>query len=120
MRHKCVNCGKIYEHASEEIIRGCPCGSRLFYFVKSAGKKKDIKEDADIEYFYEMEYEEAQEIIVFDIETINIKSDGKYELNIEGLMNHGKKYDSGMIYKYGEGKYSIDLEDSMKRVKWKR
>jgi len=115
MYHKCVKCGKMYEHASEEIISGCTCGSKLFYFVKSSttGKKKNTTED--IGYFYELEDDENKEIIVFDIEAINIKSSGKYELNIDGLMNS-----DGLIYKYGEGKYSIDIDNNMKQLKRKR
>jgi uncharacterized protein len=122
MFHKCVKCGKLYEHASEEILSGCVCGSKLFYFVKSKSedKKKKIGEKVgeDVEYFYELEDDANQEIIVFDIESINIKSSGKYELNLDGLMN--AKNDTGLIYKYGEGKYSIDLENNFKQLKKKR
>ena len=125
MFHKCVKCGKMYEHASEEIISGCLCGSKLFYFVKSDnngnnGNSKKKKNEADmnsedIEYFYELEDDENKEIIVFDIEAINVKSSGKYELNLDGLMNS-----DGLIYKYGEGKYSIDLDNNMKQLKRKK
>jgi len=118
MYHKCVKCDRIYEQASEEIINGCTCGSKLFYFVKSAdGKKKNSKDTVteDIDYFYELEDDENHEIIIFDIEAINIKSSGKYELNLDGLMNN-----DGLIYKYGEGKYSIDLDNNMKQLRKKR
>jgi predicted nucleic acid-binding Zn-ribbon protein len=121
MYHKCVKCGKLYEQASEEILSGCLCGSKLFYFVKSktASKKKTSSEtisSEDIEYFYELEDDVNQEIIVFDIESINIKSSGKYELNLDGLMNN-KNVNDGLIYKYGEGKYSIDLDNNFKQLK---
>jgi predicted nucleic acid-binding Zn-ribbon protein len=111
----------MYEHASEEIIKGCTCGSRLFYFVKSSEKKKNNNDTdtEDVEYFYEMEDEDAKEMIVFDIETINIKSEGKYELDIDTLMSPDIKKNNGLIYKYGDGKYSIDLDSSMRRVKRK-
>jgi predicted nucleic acid-binding Zn-ribbon protein len=123
MLHKCVKCGKLYEHSSEEILNGCTCGAKLFYFVKSKseGKKKKSGEEIcqDVEYFYELEDDVNKEIIIFDIESINIKSSGKYELNIDGLMNNNNN-DSGLIYKYGEGKYSIDLENNFKQLKKKR
>ena len=119
MLHKCVKCGKLYEHASEEILNGCICGSKLFYFVKSKSESKKKKSGEaishDVEYFYELEDDVNKEIIIFDIESINIKSSGKYELNIDGLMNHNT--DSGLIYKYGDGKYSIDLENNFKKLK---
>jgi uncharacterized protein len=122
MFHKCVKCGKMYEHASEEILSGCACGSKLFYFVKSKseGKKKKSSEaiSEDVEYFYELEDDANREIIVFDIESINIKSSGKYELNLDGLMNN--KDTTGLIYKYGDGKYSIDLDNNFKQLKYKK
>lgn len=119
MHHKCVNCGKIYEHASEEILSGCSCGGKLFYFVKSsvAGKKKNSPSSEDIDYFYEIDDEEQKEIIVFDIEAINIKSNGKYELDINSLMNKDNGGNTNVIYKYGDGKYSIDLDTSIKQIR---
>jgi len=115
MHHKCVKCGKIYEHASEEIINGCSCGSKLFYFVKSVDGKDGKKKTSEIEYFYELEDDDNKEIMIFDIEAINIKSSGKYELNLDGLLQN-----NGLIYKYGDGKYSIDLDNNMKQLKRKR
>jgi len=108
MQHKCVKCKKIYEKGSEEILNGCSCGSKLFYFVK--GKKKSAEE---VKYFYEVD-EENSEVIIFDIEAINVKGSGKYELNLPSLLNH-----DGLIYKYGDGKYSIDLNNNFKQVKKK-
>jgi predicted nucleic acid-binding Zn-ribbon protein len=123
MYHKCVKCERIYEQDSAEIINGCVCGSKLFYFIRcnaesvDARKKKNTEglTSEDIDYFYELEDDENHEIIIFDIEAINIKSSGKYELNIDGLMS-----DDGLIYKYGEGKYSIDLDSNLKRLRKKR
>jgi len=119
MYHKCVKCGKLYEHSSEEILSGCVCGSKLFYFVKSKtdGKKNKVTEkiSEDVEYFYELEDDINHEIIIFDIEAINIKSSGKYELNLDGLMNNSQN--TGLIYKYGDGKYSVDLDNNFKQLK---
>jgi len=119
MYHKCVKCGRIYEQYSIDIINGCSCGSKLFYFVKfdSTSKKKDSKDtiSEDMDYFYELEDDENHEIIIFDIEAINIKSSGKYELNLDRLINN-----DGLIYKYGDGKYSIDLDNNLKRLRKRR
>jgi len=119
MHHKCVKCGKLYEHASEEILNGCICGSKLFYFVKGDGEPsrkrvaESLPQDPEIEYFYELE--EDNEMIAFDIESIRVKSSGKYELDLNSLMNN-----SGLIYSYGEGKYSVDIDANMKRLKKRR
>jgi hypothetical protein len=114
MQHKCVKCGKVYEKGSEEILNGCTCGSKLFYFLKSGSKgkkgKEALKDDSDsMDYFYELEDDENQEMMVFDIEAINVKSSGKYELNIQSLMDN-----DGLIYRYGDGKYSIDIDRTLK------
>jgi predicted nucleic acid-binding Zn-ribbon protein len=86
----------------------------MFYFVKSTktNKKKDIETENEVEYFYELEDDTNNEIIVFDVESINVKSSGKYELNLNSLMNH-----DGLVYKYGDGKYSVDLENNLKQLK---
>jgi predicted nucleic acid-binding Zn-ribbon protein len=112
INHKCVKCGKTYEELSEEILRGCICGSKLFYFVKqsSKGKKKQPKAEEAIEYFYELE--DAPSNTVFDIEAIKVISSGKYEVNLDGLMNN-----NGIIYEYGEGKYSVDLDNNLRQLK---
>ena len=116
MIHKCVKCKSEYEKGSNEILNGCICGSKLFYFVKNKASNKN-KNDADltydeVNYFYELEDEDNNEIIVFDIEAINVKSSGKYELNIDSMMKN-----EGLVYRYDEGKYSIDIEANFKKIK---
>ena len=118
MHHKCVKCGKMYEHAAEEILKGCTCGSKLFYFVKSTdanNKKKNVQVENEVEYFYELEDDVNNEIIVFDVESINVTSSGKYEINLDSLMNR-----DGLVYKYGDGKYGIDLNTNLRKLKKKR
>jgi predicted nucleic acid-binding Zn-ribbon protein len=104
----------VYAHAAEEILNGCICGSKLFYFVKNLKKSNKKKTCEDVKYFYEMKdttEDELTEFIVFDIEAINVVSSGKYELNIDSLMNN-----NGLIYKYGDGKYSIDIDTHLKKL----
>ena len=112
MQHKCTKCGQVYEQGSEEILNGCICGNKLFYFMKKGGRKKKEKPAAELQYFYELEDEENNEIIVFDLEAINIINHGKYEIDINALMNK-----NGLVYKYGDGKYSIDLDENFKQLK---
>ena len=117
MIHKCVKCKAEYEKGSDEILNGCICGSKLFYFVKEKSKNSKNKKDDElsydeVNYFYELEDDENNEIIVFDIEAINVKSSGKYELNIDSMMK-----DEGLVYRYDEGKYSIDIDANFKKIK---
>ena len=46
MPHQCVRCGTFYDDASKEILEGCSCGAKLFFYVKKAhiGVVPGIKE----------------------------------------------------------------------------
>jgi predicted nucleic acid-binding Zn-ribbon protein len=44
MPHQCVKCGKFYDDGSEEILKGCPCGGRLFFYIN----KKKLEESKNI------------------------------------------------------------------------
>lgn len=106
MKHKCTKCKKIYEKNADEIITGCICGNNRFFFVNSKiEKKQDIKQE-----FIELEDEENKEIVILDTETVNIIENGKYEIDINSLLE--KKVP---VYKYSEGKYSIDLSEITKK-----
>ncbi len=115
MFHKCVKCGQVYEKGSNEILNGCVCGNRLFFFVKNKNsakkfdklksKNKEKLNDELQEIFEENMNEESP--VVLDIETIKIISPGKYEIDINALMNK-----QGIVYSFDEGKYSVDLNES--------
>lgn len=111
MNHKCTACGKLFEKDSNEILSGCTCGSKRFYFVKAQAPQKNKKtiQESEMQYFYELEDDENNEIVVFDLEAVNIKCPGKYEVDINSLLNN-----NGVVYRYAEGKYSIDLEENLK------
>jgi predicted nucleic acid-binding Zn-ribbon protein len=123
INHKCVKCGKIYEDACEELLKGCICGSKLFYFVKSTekiletksviDKNSEILEDQEEEFVYQYD-EDNKELIIFDVESVNVVSNGKYTIDIEGLM---KSKTDNLVYKYDEGKYSVDIEAGFKKIK---
>ena len=40
MPHQCVRCGILYDDGSGEIISGCKCGGKLFFFVKKEALKQ--------------------------------------------------------------------------------
>jgi uncharacterized protein len=108
MQHKCTVCGKIFENGSQEILNGCNCGNKRFYFIKNNQKKP-------IAQFIEYEDDDNNELIVFDLESVNIIETGKYEIDINNLMNK-----EALVYRYGEGKYSIDIEQNFSKIKQKR
>ena len=124
MPHRCVRCGHMYDDGAEEILKGCNCGSRLFFFVK----QKDLEEadeiienltDSDKKQIEDDVYEiigvqkEEEKPIVLDLESIKIKKPGKFELDLVNLFNK----DQPLVYKLEEGKYVIDLAESFMRDK---
>ena len=42
MPHQCVRCNTFYEDGSQELLKGCNCGGRLFFFIKKE-KLEDMK-----------------------------------------------------------------------------
>ena len=112
MPHQCVKCEKIYEDGSKELLTGCSCGSKFFFFMKTIPKpeefeikltpdeKKQIEQDV-IKILGD-EYDERP--IILDIESIRIAKPGKYELDLIDLFK-GRP----VVYKTADGKYFIDL-----------
>ncbi|MGB9748955.1 MAG: Zn-ribbon domain-containing protein [Candidatus Woesearchaeota archaeon] len=126
MPHQCVRCGKIYDDGSQEILTGCSCGGRLFFYIKkekltqlkksisklSPTEKQEIERDV-LELIGAPE-EQGEEPIVLDFESIRVLKPGKYELDLVQIFK--KK---PLIYKVGDGKYYIDLAASFELSKSK-
>lgn len=114
MPHQCVRCNTFYEDGSDEILKGCSCGGKLFFYIKkeklekaknivlnlSEQEKNQIEEDVlDI-----VGAGHKDEPVVLDVESIRIQKPGKYEIDLVTLFKG-----EPLIYKVGEGKYIIDL-----------
>ncbi len=120
MPHQCVRCNTFYPNGAKEILQGCSCGARLFFYVKQKhideGKKilndlsvedkknieKDISEILHIK-------EEDNKPVILDIEAIRVLKPGRYELD---LVHMFKK--DPLVIKLEEGKYMIDLPQAFK------
>ncbi len=82
--HKCLRCGKKFEHISEEMLNGCPeCGGRFFLYIRD-GTDLSATELVD-----RLKIEESDEAISQDerIESLRIIGTGIYELNLDALMS---------------------------------
>ncbi|MBU1200982.1 MAG: Zn-ribbon domain-containing protein [Nanoarchaeota archaeon] len=120
MPHQCVKCGQMYDDGSTEILQGCKCGGKLFFYIKKSSleRKEEIirlsrreKEQIEQDVYDILGTQIDTEIpIVLDIETINILKPGKYEIDLVSLF---KK--QPLIYRLEEGKYIVDLIESFKR-----
>ncbi|OIO63065.1 hypothetical protein COY26_04815 [Candidatus Woesearchaeota archaeon CG_4_10_14_0_2_um_filter_33_10] len=121
MPHQCVRCGKFYDDGAEEILKGCPCGGRLFFYInkKKLEESKNIVTDLTTKEKDEIEQDvfdligierDIEKPVVLDLESIRILKPGKYELDIVNLFKKRP-----LIYKLEEGKYLIDLPESFKK-----
>lgn len=122
MPHQCVRCGIFYNDGAEEILKGCSCGAKLFFYVKKSKlkKAKKIQEELSAEQKTEIEQNvqdiagfKSEEPVVLDFESINVVEPGKFEIDLVNLMNKEKP----IVYKLDEGKYMIDVAESFKRNK---
>jgi uncharacterized protein len=123
MPHQCVRCNAIYDDGAQEILKGCKCGARLFFYIK----KKQLQEGKEIvskltEEDKKLIEKDVCDIlnvkndpgrpVVLDIEAIRIIKPGKYELDLVHLFKKDP-----MIVKLEEGKYIIDLPQVFKDKK---
>ena len=122
MPHQCVRCSTLYPDGAEEILKGCSCGARLFFYIKkkdidqgktlltelSTADKKNIEKD--ISEIFNLKEEKDSRQIVLDIESIRVIGPGKYELDLVHLFKKDP-----LIIKLEEGKYMIDLPEAFKK-----
>jgi len=128
MPHQCTKCGKIYSDASEEILKGCSCGSRFFYYIKQEKLeelKKEVQEtiseldkadkdqiEKDIRELTGLD-EKPDQPVILNLESVRVIKPGKFEIDIVNLFSKKRP----LIYKLEEGKYIIDLAASLKTNK---
>ncbi|MEM3113013.1 MAG: Zn-ribbon containing protein [Candidatus Pacearchaeota archaeon] len=122
MPHQCIHCSKLYPDASEELLKGCSCGSHFFFYIKEDQLKKiqekeivlELREEDkekiehDVREIMGLENEETP--VILDLESIRVLGPGKFEIDIVNLFNKKRP----LIYKLEEGKYIIDLAASFK------
>ena len=111
----------MYEDGAEEILKGCSCGSRFFFFVS---KEKIEKINAMTINLTEVEREQIEhdvkdivgeiledKSVILDLENVRILKPGQYEISLIDIFK-GKP----LVYKLEEGKYVIDLASTFKTV----
>lgn len=122
MPHQCVRCSTLYPDGASQILTGCSCGARLFFFIKKQqvdeGKelisslteedKNNIAED--VAEILNIKQEDPDKPVVLDIEAIRVLKPGKYELDLVHLFKKDP-----LIIKLDEGKYFIDLAQAFRK-----
>ncbi len=120
MSHQCVHCGKVYPNACKELIEGCSCGARFFFYIRNEAKlnkmseslqelapEEKVKIEQDIREIMKANEEETP--VILDLESVRVCGPGKFEIDLVSLFNKKKP----IIYKLEEGKYIIDLASTM-------
>ncbi len=91
--HRCIKCYSEFEGSEDIIQKGCPkCGSKFFEYTHH-GQVKGIKQSKGD-----------------SVESIMIKENGIYEVNLSALME-----DDSIIISDEEGKYLIDINFLLKK-----
>lgn len=124
MPHQCVRCNTFYNDGSYDLLKGCNCGGKLFFFVKKEKleEAREIAENIQLtpkeklqveEDVYDILGEEVSrdEPVILDLESIRVVEPGKYELDLVHLFKG-----EPMIFKLEDGKYMIDLAESFRSL----
>lgn len=92
--HRCIKCGfEVKGDLETIIINGCPeCGSKFFAYTRK-GKIEDIKE-----------------VKGDSVESIMVKEQGVYEVNLSSLLEN-----DSLVVSDEEGKYVIDINSLLKK-----
>lgn len=114
MPHQCVRCNSFYDELSQELLKGCKCGGKLFFYIKkeSLGKAKQMvtnlsdndKSQIEQDIFDIVGRQQSDEPVVLDLESIKVVRPGKYEIDLVHLFKGDP-----VIYKLEEGKYVVDI-----------
>jgi len=115
----------MYEDGASEILKGCSCGARLFFYIKKEKLEqatKDIqvslgpeqKQQIEQDVYAMLDVEQPDIPVVLDFETIRILQPGKYELDLVHLFKGDP-----LIFKLADGKYMIDVAETFARLKRK-
>ncbi len=126
MPHQCVRCNTFYDDSAEEILKGCSCGGKLFFFIKKekleqakqvaqdTNLSKKEKEQIEKDVFDLIGAKPEEEPVVLDLEAIRVLKPGKYELDLVHLFKG-----EPVVFKLEEGKYVIDIAQGFKDSKKK-
>ena len=119
--HQCVHCSKLYPDAAPELLKGCSCGAKFFFYIRKDKYEKikheeekpivlDLKDKEQVEQdVREMVGAKETEPVILDLESIKVIKPGKFEIDLVNLF----RKDRPLIYKLEEGKYIIDLASSL-------
>lgn|SRR3989344_8670862 len=125
MPHQCIRCSKMYDDGASEILKGCSCGARLFFFIrkeKLEESKKEIQQTLQEVDKVQIEHDVLNMIgspepdvpVILDFEAVRVLKPGKYELDLVHLFKGDP-----LIFKLADGKYVIDVAGTFQNARKK-
>jgi uncharacterized protein len=127
MPHQCVRCNTMFPDGAQEILKGCSCGARLFFYIKKKhieeGKtlvsnfsdKDKVQIEKDVTEILHIKNEDKNKPVVLDLESVRISGPGKYELDLVHMFKNDP-----LVVKLEEGKYVIDLAQMFEKGQKKK
>ena len=122
MPHQCVRCSKIYPTGCKELLTGCNCGGKFFFFVKEEQLKKveelmqslsfEEKTQMEKDIFEIIDQTNSEEPVILDFESIRVTAPGKYEIDLIDLFKGNP-----LVFRLEEGKYLIDIPSTFSNEK---
>ncbi|MCK4669618.1 MAG: hypothetical protein KAT43_00320 [Nanoarchaeota archaeon] len=125
MPHQCVRCNTLYDDGANELLAGCSCGAKLFFYVRKDNistikktterlTKKEIKRiEQDVREMVGTDGGESP--VILDFESIRIPKQGQYHLDLVHLFKG-----EPLVYRLEDGKYIIDIPSSFQMAKHKQ
>jgi predicted nucleic acid-binding Zn-ribbon protein len=109
----------LYGDGSDELLKGCPCGGKLFFFVRDKKQIEEVtlklneEERLQIEKdVLELIGEQQDTPVILDLESIRVTNSGKYEIDLVQIFKG-----EPLVYKMDDGKYVIDIPTSFQMYK---
>jgi len=115
----------MYPDGSHDLLKGCSCGGKLFFFIRkekleeaqklaesiklSDTEKTQIEEDVFGMLTSRLDHDAP---VVLDLEAVRVLKPGQYELDLVHLFQG-----QPLIYRLEEGKYVIDLAESFQQLR---
>jgi uncharacterized protein len=129
MPHQCTHCGEVYPDAAPELLAGCKCGAKFFYYIRQdrldelnrinnqeiqdtievLDKADKTQIENDIREITGL-VDEPDKPVILDLESVRVLGPGRFEIDIVNLFSKKRP----IIYKLEEGKYIIDLSSTYK------
>ncbi len=99
MPHQCLNCGKVFEEGSSQLLKGCPdCGGNRFFFTKKPlnekqrnTKKEEVGKDVNTA-IQELMKEQNKEVMDKSGNWVKIKPKEVRKMMKKQLSNEEKKH----------------------------